>query len=133
MLHKQNMWYKLATYIKSVFLVCANFQQLNSLLRKGFKKSENASHAVMWLVTCNFNRFLLDIYFLSTRNFEWGWTARIAIARHAIARHFWQEINCSSLARINWIRAVDKKSVIWHFLMRHINWKSQFFSYRNGK
>jgi hypothetical protein len=28
--------------------------------------------------------------------FEWGWTARIAIARHAIARHFWQEINCST-------------------------------------
>ena len=27
---------------------------------------------------------------------EWGWTARIAIARHAIARHFWQEINCST-------------------------------------
>ncbi len=27
---------------------------------------------------------------------EWGWTARIAIAQHAIARHFWQEINCST-------------------------------------
>jgi hypothetical protein len=40
---------------------------------------------------------------------EWGWTARNAIARQSFARHFWQEINCStqnlSTARIQLILA----------------------------
>ena len=27
---------------------------------------------------------------------EWGWTARIAIARQSFARHFWQQIYCST-------------------------------------
>ena len=46
--------------------------------------------------------------------FEWGWTARIAIARHAFARHFWQQINCStqilSFARIQLILAKPDSS-----------------------
>jgi hypothetical protein len=37
----------------------------------------------------------LDSYLLTSVN-EWGWTAQIAIAQHAIARHFLQEINCST-------------------------------------
>jgi hypothetical protein len=45
---------------------------------------------------------------------EWGWTARIAIARHAIARHFLQENNCStqilSTARIQLILAKPDSS-----------------------
>jgi hypothetical protein len=27
---------------------------------------------------------------------EWGWTAQNSIARQSFARHFWQEINCST-------------------------------------
>jgi hypothetical protein len=45
---------------------------------------------------------------------EWGRTARIAIARHAIARHFLQENNCStqilSTARIQLILAKPDSS-----------------------
>ncbi len=46
--------------------------------------------------------------------FEWGWTARIAIARHAFARHFWQQNYCStqiiSFARIQLILAKPDSS-----------------------
>ncbi len=70
-------------------------------------------------------RFLCKLY-------ERGWTARNLIARQSIGRHFWQEINCStqnlSTDRIQLILAqLDLSS--WHFfLVRHINWKSQFFT-----
>ncbi len=46
---------------------------------------------------------------------EWGWTARNSIARQSFARHFWQEINCStqnlSTARIQLILAKPDSSV----------------------
>ncbi len=46
--------------------------------------------------------------------FEWGWTARNAIARQSVARHFWQQINCStqilSTARIQLILAKPDSS-----------------------
>ncbi len=73
---------------------------------------------------------------------EWGWTARNSIARQSFARHFWQQINCStqniSTARIQFILAKPDSSKwlssSWHFfLVWHINWKSQFFTYRNGQ
>jgi hypothetical protein len=45
---------------------------------------------------------------------EWGWTARNAIARQSFARHFWQQINCStqilSTARIQLILAKPDSS-----------------------
>ncbi len=98
-----------------------------------------------------------------TKFYEWGWTAWNSIARQSFARHFWQQINCStqnwSTARIQLILAQldssswqksDKWSTLssswqksvncstlsssWHiFLVWHINWKSQFFTYRNGQ
>ncbi len=44
-----------------------------------------------------------------TIQLEWGWTAQNSIARQSFARHFWQEINCStqnlSTARIQLILA----------------------------
>ncbi len=45
---------------------------------------------------------------------EWGWTARNSIARQSFARHFWQQINCStqnlSTARIQLILAKPDSS-----------------------
>ncbi len=62
----------------------------------------------------------VDLFSCSTKHItlidvkEWGWTARIAIARHAFARHFWQQINCStqilSFARIQLILAKPDSS-----------------------
>ena len=53
---------------------------------------------------------LKDPFWLLTTVREWGWTARIAIARHAIARHFWQEINCSTLfLSTAWIQLILAK------------------------
>jgi hypothetical protein len=68
---------------------------------------------------------------------EWGSTARNLIARQLIGRHFWQEINCStqnfSTARIELSQAQPDSSS-WHFfLVQHINWKSQSFTYRDGQ
>ncbi len=59
---------------------------------------------------------ILSLYFYFKKNYnkfvivkEWGWTARNSIARQSFARHFWQEINCStqnlSTARIQLILA----------------------------
>ncbi len=70
-------------------------------------------------------------------SYEWGWTAQNSIARQSFARHFWQEINCStqnlSTAQIR--LSEDKlDSSSWHFfLVQHINWKSPYFTYRNGQ
>ncbi len=90
---------------------------------------------------------------------EWGWTAQNSIARQSFARRFWQQINCStqnlSTARIqlilakpdsskwqkmcqllNTVKCVNCSTLSssWHFfLVWHINWKSQFFTYRNGQ
>ncbi len=86
--------------------------------------------------------FLYDVFWSRFR--EWGWTAQNLIARQSFARHFWQEINWStqnlSTARIQLILAhLDSSSwqkkwpSSWHFLVRHINWKNQFFTYRNGQ
>ena len=36
------------------------------------------------------------LYKFVMRLVEWGWTARNAIARQSFARHFWQQINCST-------------------------------------
>ncbi len=64
-------------------------------------------------------KMLISIIFISRKIteyvfIEWGWTARIAIARHAFARHFWQQINCStqilSFARIQLILAKPDSS-----------------------
>jgi hypothetical protein len=71
---------------------------------------------------------LLEIWLLDNHLLD-------TFGRKSIARHKIYQLLESGWARINWIRAVDKKSMSssWYFfLVRHINWKSQFFTYRNG-
>ena len=76
---------------------------------------------IVWLIESNWPspKSLLTIIY------EWGWTARIAIARNAFARHFWQQNYCStqilSFARIQLILAKPDSSK-WqkkcHFFLR---------------
>ncbi len=47
---------------------------------------------------------------------EWGWTAGIVIARHMIGQDF-----------------LAISSSFYFFLVQHINWKSQNFTYRDGQ
>ena len=89
------------------------------------KKKKSQYCVSVYLTFENFKKKIMLDFFLFRISFEWGWTARIGIARHAFARHFWQQINCStqilSFARIQLILAKPE------------NVKVQFFSYRNGQ
>ncbi len=77
-----------------------------------------------------FRPLFLKLYLHSLINVEnsyneWGSTARNLIARQSFARHFWQEINCST-------QNLSTARSGYFFLVQHINRKSQFFTYRNG-
>ncbi len=67
-----------------------------SLNRKKSSKPEkqhrpNAKPAI-WHYIILFSTAINTFCLLS----EWGWTARNVIARQSFARHFWQQINCST-------------------------------------
>ncbi len=92
------------------------------VILKFIEKSEFYSHGCRNSHICRTNFLWISD--------EWGWTARNSIARQSFARHFWQQINCS----IQNLSTAQKLSSSWHFfLVWHINWKSQFFTYRNGQ
>jgi hypothetical protein len=77
-----------------------NLDPINSTLARHFKESISVASS-----KSTFARHDL---------IEWGWTARNAIARQSFARHFWQQINCSTqiltTARIQLILAKPDSS-----------------------
>ncbi len=109
-----------------------------SLFTVSFKETLWKSSCIRFLVLIPFS-----IYFKSILSicYEWVSTAQNSIARQSIGQHFWQEINSStqnfSTAWIKLNRAQPdltswkKVTTGRHFfLVQHINWKTQFLTYR---
>ena len=96
--------------------------QINIVVDIKWKIAETIFNRIFNFCACTSYSFEINFNFLSVNQYfkinskksfrqwnEWGWTAWNLIARQSFARHFWQEINCStqnlSTARIQLILA----------------------------